>query len=257
MLTGSCTVAVMAVSDFEARLRAMDGTVVRWPASRWSFPDDPTLDIAVRPLDAPVGSPIAAIPIDQALELSAPDKAPKLGTPVYFFGLLAAAGAEPMGLEAMPVLRSGNVAQLDQPDVSWDGMSANRVHLIDVRSRGGFSGSPCFVQFTFPGPPAESLPTLWAKEIRNGGGEPDSLGALHTLTAWWGMFVAHVEESGIGVVLPAQFILDFLGSETFPGMQQRQDEAARATAAEPDVVETDSNEHEDRRPKPPPEPDAR
>lgn len=238
---------VMDQSEIEARIRAVDGSVLRWPASRWSFPDDdPRLDIAVRPLDSPSVGPnaIAAIPIDQALERSAPGKAPKLGTPVYFFGLLAATGAERMGLEAVPVVRSGNVAQLDQPNVSWDGMTANRVHLIDVRSRGGFSGSPCFVQFTFPGPPADPLPTHWATEIRGGGGDPDTLGVFHTLTTWWGMFVAHVDESGIGVVLPAQFILDFLESETFLEMQERQDEAARTTMESSGSVEIDGDTRE-------------
>ncbi len=218
---------VNGANEVEARLRAIDGEILSWEASEWVYPEEPLMDLAVRPLDCPESgsNAVAAVPIGQALERSAPGKGPKLGNTVFFYGLLAVGGAERMGLEATPVLRTGNVAQLDQPNVTWDGMTADRVHLIDVRSRGGFSGSPCFAQFSFPGPrpPNTELPGAWEAEARASGGDPSTWGEFHTITAWWGMFVAHVESSGIGVVLPAQFILDFLESEPFVELQRLHD----------------------------------
>ncbi len=228
MVTAAHVVA--AANSPEARLRSPDGVLLSWEASDWLFPDDTRLDLAMRPLDCPAddGVSISAVPTDQGLDISAPGKSPKIGNTVYFYGLLAAGGAEQMGLEATPVVRTGNVAQLDQPNVVWDGMTADSVHLIDVRSRGGFSGSPCFAQFSFPGPrpPEATIPDAWETAIRRGGGDPDTLGEYHTVTTWWGMFVAHVDQSGIGVVLPARYILDFLETEPFRELQRMQDEAA-------------------------------
>jgi hypothetical protein len=48
---------------------------------------------------------------------------------------------------------------------------------------------------------------------RSAGNDPEVLGEIHTFTVWFGMFAAHIEESGIGVVVPSGLILDLIRSE--------------------------------------------
>lgn len=57
-----------------------------------------------------------------------------------------------MGQAGVPMVRTGALGAVDQPEVpmaepggTWRSV---RGHLIDCRSFGGFSGSPCFMKFS-------------------------------------------------------------------------------------------------------------
>ncbi len=203
-----------------ARLQDGSGAPIEWDVSGWIYPADGRSDWAVRPFEPPPSAqgPFTAVPDWQAHEVV--NVRPKAGTTVYFPGLLT--GVPSLVANATPIVRSGSVAAWEQSGVTWTTRiapsevkrwTADRVHLVDVRSWGGFSGSPCFLQFQTPGPRRQKWPDLWFKLARSAGNDPEDLGEIHTFTVWFGMFAAHIEESGIGVVVPSDLILDLIRSE--------------------------------------------
>ncbi len=202
-----------------ARLRDGSGGPYEWDVADWAFSAEDQADYAVRPFDPPDDpqGPITVIPDWQAHEKI--NVTPKAGTTVYFPGLLT--GVPSLARDAMPVVRSGSVAAWNQSRVTWTTGSmtdvqrwtSSSVHLVDVRSWGGFSGSPCFLQFQTPGPRRQEWPQQWYDLARAAGNDPEELGEIHTFTVWFGMFVAHIEESGIGVVVPSGPILDLVNEQ--------------------------------------------
>jgi len=141
----------------KTRIRTHDGsTLYEWDPGPWFFPDlDGGLDLAINCFDPASSEDLlfTAIPIDeQGMDVMGAH--PKLGTTVYFAGLLAP--VERMGEAGIPMVRSGSLGALYQPgvayDESWGPMTA---HLIDTRSWGGFSGSPCWWQMTIRAQPSD------------------------------------------------------------------------------------------------------
>lgn len=53
---------------------------------------------------------------------------------------------------------------------------------------GGFSGSPVFVQFYIPSTQKSDWPPIWHQMASYSEKDIDQLGALETITHWWGMF---------------------------------------------------------------------
>jgi len=128
----------------------------------WFFPETDA-DVALAPIHLS-GSSIASLPTDifadkdtqerlfslgNPLALSRRD--PQMGDRVYFAGLL---GRIPGMLQAIiPMVRSGVLGALYQERVpvvlpgNTHIILREPVHLIDCHSFGGFSGSPCFIQF--------------------------------------------------------------------------------------------------------------
>jgi hypothetical protein len=126
------------------RVRMKDGSLRELSIPKWtSHPRD---DVAVAFMGYP-DVDMTLIPVSRLLD-EWPTQ-PMLGDRVYFLGLLAL--AESMVEENVPMVRSGTLGRLYQDRVplrhSDDRVTRHQVHLIDCRSYGGFSGSPCFVQF--------------------------------------------------------------------------------------------------------------
>jgi Trypsin-like peptidase domain len=71
-----------------------------------------------------------------------PNVTPPLGGIVHYVGIL-----EP---EDRVMARSGTLGALDQEGLAHPGGYVYKAHLMDCRSYGGFSGSPCFAQFDAP-----------------------------------------------------------------------------------------------------------
>ena len=141
-----------------------------------------------------------------------------------------------MGERAVPIVRSGTVAAVGQPDITWETgnyptvrtWTARETHLIDVRSYAGFSGSPCWVQFLLGTNEVMPYPSAWQKRIRAAGEDPDKITPIVTMTHWWGMFVAHDKPTGIGVVVPAADIIAMLSLPKVQTMKKRQEEKIEA-----------------------------
>ncbi len=226
-------------------MRTASNHLVRFgnPAPPWLFPDDASVDLAVAPFDPPpnTGVVFRAISIEQSWESFGPKQLPMAGLDVYFPGLLASPSTSSATRMGYPVVRSGTVAAVDQPNVTWTTSHGKRqerrtwrtptfnTHLIDVRSFGGFSGSPCFVQYKLPGPKRDDQgwPEAWIESALRSGNDPEAIGQLHTFTVWWGMFAAHIGESGIGVVIPTSVITDILSSEKVSAIAEERDEHIR------------------------------
>jgi hypothetical protein len=129
------------------RVRRNEGGVDDIRIEEWHF--HPTEDLAVANVEADVGEhDIVVVP--EEMFADAVEHQPVLGEEVYFMGLLGQ--VEAMGQAGVPMVRTGALGAIDQPEVPMaepDGTRRNvRGHLIDCRSFGGFSGSPCFMKLS-------------------------------------------------------------------------------------------------------------
>jgi hypothetical protein len=130
------------------RLPHRDGSLQSHQVPEWTV--HPTADVAVAFVGAPdlnhMTVPEAQFSDGRAVQDA--DYRPLIGARIYFIGLLVVAG--PVISENIPMVRSGTIGRLYQPDVPLRGcdnvVTRQEAHLVDVRSFGGFSGSPCFWQ---------------------------------------------------------------------------------------------------------------
>jgi len=116
---------------------------------------------------------------------------------------------------AIPMVRSGTVGALGVPLEAKDGGEFS-AHLIDCRSYGGFSGSPVWAQFAYPGPAFEGARPSWMENWER----RDEIGDLYHATLLWGMFIEHYEHggsakhlasnAGVGVVLSIKHVREVL-----------------------------------------------
>ena len=153
------TAAHVVACETEAwlRVRSKSGSLGVAPATAWTI--HPTADVAVALVVGPDQLDIKWITMENFCDFE-PTR-PALGDQVHFIGLLAI--ADSMVQENVPMVRSGALGRLYQQRVPLrrcDGTLAfTEAHLIDCRSYGGFSGSPCFVEYRVlpkPGRPASS-----------------------------------------------------------------------------------------------------
>jgi hypothetical protein len=185
------------------------------PVGDWRRPAGEKVDLAVAPFPAPAGqTPIALelnVQVLDGLVLSP-------GADFHYVGLLA-----PLDI---PMARSGTIGAIDVAGIEHDGPYDYPAHLADVRSYGGFSGSPCYVEY-----PLVNLTPLDLKElpVRLPAGSDGPYGACGYLHLLAGMFVEHYNVPGapaasllgIGVILPTDTIVEALLSD-----ELRQDRAA-------------------------------
>lgn len=196
----------------------------RYPPLRvdgWRQPLD-GVDLAIAP--APMGQRqtwayvelgVDLIPADRLKSQMNGRRLMPLGAPVYYIGLFA-----PLN---RVMVRSGTIAALDQEGVPRgpelpDGSHAYDYpfHLVDCRSYGGFSGSPCYIAVPFsvlkeidssplPRQPGEKLPPL---------------GTIQYLALCCGMFTDHITDDmppegavsryGVGLMLRGEEIKEAL-----------------------------------------------
>jgi hypothetical protein len=144
------TAAHLVTNNYAAaamRLRTIAGGVHDFPLGTWAMADDD--DVAAQECDFWGFEPpveFNAYILDEAI-----DKKPlklRSGEQCYFIGLLERVPS--MGPAMIPMLRSGALGAYMQKDVpiKVEPPKSITAHLIDGRSLGGFSGSPCFVQIT-------------------------------------------------------------------------------------------------------------
>lgn len=132
------------------RLSRKDGSVEDRPIDPWTFHDYEDIAVALlHDIDIET-TDINAVPVDQFIGRVETQYPVRVGDPVYFGGLLGHVPS--MGAGNVPMIRTGSVGALYQagiPMLAPDNVTELQVrgHLIDCRSFGGFSGSPCFVRF--------------------------------------------------------------------------------------------------------------
>ncbi|MDX6517252.1 MAG: hypothetical protein QOF50_98 [Gaiellaceae bacterium] len=230
----------------------------------WVF--HPKADVAMAPLGPKQDWRYRTVPIDVALGATSYGDPqgqafdPMLGDRVYFIGLAALGGLTLMAQRNVPMVRSGTLGATYIDNVPL-GTPPNirriQAHLIDCRSYGGFSGSPCFVQ------------TLaWSKvlDFTNPGVPSPAQERVDYKTQLLGIVSAHFDawdearvtgtianegtvsvpiNTGIGVVTPSERILEVLAMDELADDRERrereaaEDEANQPTGATPDRVEAD------------------
>lgn len=206
---------IQSSSKIVVSMRGIDG-VGMWQVDNWLWPEDQT-DITVAPFDPPGDQTFRyqAIPISDMAADTVP-VSPKLGGDFHYVGLLSS--VEQLTQDLMPVARRGSVAALTVPNVHWgshDEWTASFVHLVDVRTFGGFSGSPCFIEAAYPvNEMPQGFPGPWKKVIEDARGVALEEYLMDTVffTALWGMLVAHITSTGIGIVIPISVIREMLDS---------------------------------------------
>lgn len=177
------------------------------PCAGWRQPL-PNIDLAIAPF------PIELVPRFQAFRLE--DFVPEgtvvpLGNDMFYLGIFA--GPD------VPMARAATMGALEVPIA--DGGYRYNADLVDCRSYGGFSGSPCVAAMRYallndepqhPGPGVEVPPRA--------DGTPRYLGRVATAVSFCGVFTAHysdeavaegvVSRYGVGVMLPCDYVRDAL-----------------------------------------------
>jgi hypothetical protein len=223
------------------RFRRWDGG----PPEDWPVPGEwvphPTSDIAVTPCDFDRSAYIAQfVPDEQFSDRWVHDAALAPGVPLFFIGLLAY--VESMQEKNVPMVRTGGIGALFQTDIPMsDGLlyrEEPRAHLIDCYSRGGFSGSPVFVDYPMIAhPPASRGPVI------------------STWVALFGVLSGHFgapgDNAGVAVVIPSEAIRELLTDNDDlrnwrerkeAEMREEREEQKRNDAASPDSVTPDPSE---------------
>lgn len=169
------------------------------PTHGWVQPLE-GVDLAIAPAPRREGEVYCSLGFERML----PDNSGLLwlGGKVHYIGLLA-----PLN---RPMVRSGYLGAIDQYGVPHDLGYEYPCHLVDCRSYGGFSGSPCFVDLPFAGLAPEDLSRFDFVSKEEWEHLPP-LGSLFHLAVFCGMFTQHQTDApesgepaskyGVGVML--------------------------------------------------------
>lgn len=189
----------------------------------WFFhPSDPTADVAILQIAEQADTDqLAVLPKDFA---TAADIASRewvdIGDEVFMTGLFTPAPGEKRN---MPIVRHGNVAMIPDQQIQTE-LGYSDVYLVEARSIGGLSGSPVFVRRTETFK-INLLPENRLTEVNC----PGPFKLLGVMQGHWDIkeseknkaAIHHVEKHGvnlgIGIVTPAQKILEILMQ---PGMEK-------------------------------------
>lgn len=156
----------------------------------------PSVDLVVALFGGAVGGKWGGLALD--IHCLPPDYIPQLGSTIFYIGIL-----EPLNT---PMVRSGTLGTVAYRGLDHQGGYEYEVDLVDCRSYGGFSGSPCFVEFLVPRLEAEPL----VKDLFPFLPEDVERGSVDHVTMFCGMFTSHFNERtsdlvskvGVGVMLP-------------------------------------------------------
>jgi hypothetical protein len=202
----------------------------------------PKLDLALAPL---LGSraPVSALEVEtNLLNPKAVDVA--LGGVVHYIGILAP-------LDRVMV-RTGAFGAVHQEGLEHPGGYVYPAHLVDCRSYGGFSGSPCFANLSYaalePSEPAAHQPPP---------GHLPPLGRVYHVVVLCGMLTQHLESAvprdgtlphysslyGVGVMLRANEIWEALMTKEMQEDRRELDKQVEAELSEsdPDFQNTGAN----------------
>jgi hypothetical protein len=206
----------------------------------------PGLDLAIAPFPERPDRKYSAISMEDHLVPNMVVRGPLLGASIYYIGLFAPAGRM--------MAREGIIGALDvdglphdnshDPDPPYDYIA----HLIDCRSYGGFSGSPCFMQIMY----ARRDPLDVPLPIKTQPGVPvRDLASMAYLAVPCGMFTEHYDDEnepthkgdvaiskyGVGVMLRGDEIQRALMTPKMQDERQEWDtEYLEAEDAKPKVV---------------------
>ena len=181
----------------------------------------PGVDLALAPIPGTHGD-YTAVEMEVSLMPTERIAAPQLGAQIYYVGLFQPARCL--------MARSGNLGAHNVTSVD---RYPYPVHLLDCRSYGGFSGSPCWAILSFAG----LEPTTIQLDPPPGIEWPE-VGGMHHVAMLCGMFVAHysdeededynpegvVSRYGVGIMIRGQEIWAALMTDEMKAERRRWDE---------------------------------
>lgn len=162
----------------------------------------PDYDLAIATFDGRVDNRWAGLSVQQSFLPEQVD--PLLASPIHYIGMF-----EPLDT---PMVRTGSLGSLYHEGMKHQGPYDYSAHLVDCRSYGGFSGSPCFVEFDVPRLEKETPPFAALQ------GDDVPRGSMDYASLFCGMFTEYVEDGlvdaaskyGVGVMLPSRLIWEAL-----------------------------------------------
>lgn len=228
---------------------------------RWFFHPDKSKDVAVAPLSLPLDHDMDWTVLedfiddpswreDHWLQQGGPELL--LGDRVYFIGLLSGIDAMREGL--IPVVRAGTLARrLQKGCPVWDARKRETrhitAHLIDCRSFGGFSGSPCYFQQSRAGwIPDPDLPggggigeKSWTGLLGMIGGHYDAWKEIES-GGQANPYLRSTVNTGVGYVIPAEYIREALNVKELSEMRSDSDRAKAASSERGATMDTAHSE---------------
>jgi hypothetical protein len=201
------------------RLRRADGLgVVDEPVGEWEI--HPTSDVAATPCELDLTGFVHGFIEDWVFADRWHERTVgvplRIGEEAYFVGLLA--DLSTMADRNIPMVRSGRIGAFYQQDIPMISGPTSRTeptaHLLDCYSRGGFSGSPCFVDHTVIDETQKGLLTVGSR------------------VALVGVVIGHFDSTGdnagIAVVTPVEAIRALLNvAELVEWREKKEAQAAR------------------------------
>ena len=209
---------------FFVRVNTTDGAYIDLSASQDSWIEHPDTDIAVCPLQIPLGPPKTSIPDIKQISFSMlatskfiEENHVREGDDIFFSGMFQGySGTERM----QPIIRFGNISLMPYEkimirDSPQDTPYPVNAYLVESRSWGGHSGSPTFLYLN---------PNRIPGEISFYSGRPDfvlfGLVSSHFELSQDIKFVGDILgkgsvdiNAGIAVIIPAHFIAEILQSD--------------------------------------------
>jgi hypothetical protein len=164
------------------------------------------VDVAIAPSPRPDYMNVLALPLNPDEEWNV-IQSPNPGMSVLYIGLLA-----PLN---RTMVRSGTIGAPNQAGIKFQGGWQYETHLVDCRSYGGFSGSPCFPELPVPEIEADPHPPSFLPEGKK-------YGRMGWHAMFVGMFTAHLTDApqedddtphsryGMGLMLPAHYVIEAL-----------------------------------------------
>jgi hypothetical protein len=175
------------------------------PSDEWRQPLD-GIDLAIAPFPRSLVARYQGVHLEH--HFVPEDTVVPLGGQIYYVGVFA-----PLDV---PMCRPANLGALDVRIDKDD--YVYRADLVDCRSYGGFSGSPCFatIEYAVLDEPLDAMPG----QIPRSDGSLPKLGQVAHLASFCGIFTAHfsdevasagiVSRYGVGVMLPCDYVRDAL-----------------------------------------------
>ncbi|MHB9053521.1 MAG: hypothetical protein ACYC5F_05990 [Thermoleophilia bacterium] len=229
-------------SEIMLRINQKDGTSTdRWiDLDEWKFhPQDSSVDVAAMstPDEFWATGPfdIRGIPITMAVtEDVIRNEVIEVGDEIFLTGLFS----KHTGVERnLPIVRIGNIARMPEERIPTKYFGNIEAYLVEVRSIGGLSGSPVFINLG-----THRLLREFATEANPQGRGRRHIQRVGPIFYWLGMMHGHwdlpaIEEdavsdedaadvarinTGIGVVVPVSQILEIISQPYFLEMRERE-----------------------------------
>jgi hypothetical protein len=205
------------------------------PVTDWEYPFK-NVDLMYARLSLPRH---AVRSVDLHRQVAPPDREPNLGAELFYVGIFAAPGNQLFPMARSGTLGSPPVEIVKEPTEQNPTRYAYSASLVDYRSYGGFSGSPCYAVLQYANlSQAAEMPI----ETPQAAKEHD-LYEIASLAVLVGMFTAHYDDErsptnplnaasryGIGMMLPVRYIWKALMSEAEKAKRDELDAAKAADA---------------------------